>query len=78
MLGIDESTPDPAGGVILREPGSTEPTGILIDNAAYDVLKQIPAYTDEQYETALTWAMHEMNKVGVTSVKDAAAGSAWT
>ena len=75
VLGIDESTPDPAGGVILREPGSTEPTGILIDNAAYDVLKQIPAYTDEQYETALTWAMHEMNKVGVTSVKDAAADS---
>ena len=75
VLGIDESTPDPAGGVILREPGSTEPTGILIDNAAYDVLKQIPAYTDGQYETALTWAMHEMNKVGVTSVKDAAADS---
>ena len=75
VLGIDASTPDPAGGVILREPGSTEPTGILIDNAAYDVLKQIPAYTDEQYENALVWAMHEMNKVGVTSVKDAAADS---
>ncbi len=75
VLGIDASTPDPAGGVILRERGSTEPTGILIDNAAYDVLKQIPAYTDEQYENALAWAMHEMNKVGVTSVKDAAADS---
>ena len=75
VLGIDANTPDPAGGVILREPGSTEPTGILIDNAAYDVLKQIPAYTDEQYENALVWAMHEMNKVGVTSVKDAAADS---
>ena len=75
VLGIDESTPDPAGGLILREPESMEPTGILIDNAAYDVLKKIPVYTDEQYETALAWAMHEMNKVGVTSVKDAAADS---
>ena len=33
VLGIDESTPDPAGGLILREPESMEPTGILIDNA---------------------------------------------
>ena len=64
VLGIDESTPDPAGGLILREPESMEPTGILIDNAAYDVLKKIPVYTDEQYETALVWAMHEMKQGG--------------
>ena len=71
VLGIDEGTPDPQGGVILREPGSKEPTGILVDNAAYNILKDLPAYSDEQYEAALAWAMHEMNKVGVTAVKDA-------
>ena len=70
-LGIDEGTPDPRGGVILREPGTTEPTGVLVDNAAYNILDDLPAYTDEQYKTALAWSMHEMNKVGVTSVKDA-------
>ncbi len=75
VLGIDQDTPDPQGGVIVREPGGTEPTGVLIDNAAYDVLKEIPAYTDSQYETALAWAMHEMNKVGVTTIKDALADS---
>ena len=71
VLGIDEGTPDPQGGVIIREHGTTEPTGVLIDNAAYNILKDLPAYSDEQYETALAWAMHEMNKVGVTAVKEA-------
>ena len=70
-LGIDEGTPDPRGGVILREPGTMEPTGVLVDNAAYNILDDLPAYSDEQYETALAWSMHEMNKVGVTSVKEA-------
>jgi predicted amidohydrolase YtcJ len=73
VLGINADTPDPDGGVIIREPGSTEPTGILVDNAAYDVLKLIPIYSIEQYEDALEWAMLEMNKVGITSVKDALA-----
>ena len=70
-LDIDEGTPDPQGGVILREPGTMEPTGVLVDNAAYNILDDLPAYSDEQYETALAWSMHEMNKVGVTSVKEA-------
>lgn len=71
VLGINADTPDPDGGVIVREAGGTEPTGILIDNAAYDVLKKIPSYSVAQYEDALQWAMLEMNKVGITSVKDA-------
>ena len=70
-MGIDRHTPDPQGGVIVREPESGEPTGILIDNAAYNILKELPAYTDEQYQTALAWSMHEMNKVGITTIKDA-------
>jgi predicted amidohydrolase YtcJ len=73
VLGINADTPDPDGGVIVREPGSKEPTGVLIDNAAYNVLKEIPIYSVEQYETALQWAMMEMNKVGITAVKDALA-----
>ena len=70
-LGIDEGSPDPQGGVILRKPGTMEPTGVLVDNAAYNILDDLPPYSDEQYETALAWAMREMNKVGVTSVKEA-------
>ena len=71
VLGIDEGTPDPQGGVIVREPGTTEPTGVLVDNAAYNILRDLPAYSDEQYEDALAWSMHEMNRVGVTTIKEA-------
>ncbi|MBT4519067.1 MAG: amidohydrolase [Halieaceae bacterium] len=70
-LKIDKDTVNPPGGVIIREPDSSEPTGILIDNAAYNVLQKIPVYTSEQYQTALEWSMREMHKVGVTSIKDA-------
>ena len=72
-MGIDRETPDPQGGVIMRDPDSGEPTGVLVDNAAYNILKELPVYTDEQYQTALAWSMHEMNKVGVTTIKDALA-----
>ena len=75
VLGIDEGTPDPQGGAIIREPGTTKPTGILIDNAAYNILEELPVYSDEQYETALAWSMHEMNKVGITTIKDALTGA---
>ena len=70
-MGIARDTPDPQGGVIMRDPQSGAPTGILIDNAAYNILKELPTYTDEQYQTALAWSIHEMNKVGVTTIKDA-------
>ena len=73
-MGIDATTPDPQGGVIIREPGSAEPTGVLVDNAAYNILSELPAYSDEQYQQALAWSMHEMNKVGVTAIKDALSG----
>lgn len=72
VLGIDADTEAPNGGVIIREAGSKEPTGILVDNAAYDVLKKIPSLSEEEYTTALEWALREMNKVGVTAIKDAA------
>ena len=70
-MGIDADTPDPQGGVIIREPGGMEPTGILVDNAAYNIISKLPAYSEEQYKDALEWSMREMNGVGVTTIKDA-------
>ncbi len=75
VLGINGDTVDPDGGVIVREPNSREPTGVLIDKAAYNVLQRLPEYTREEYETALVWAMDRLNQVGVTTIKDAIAGS---
>lgn len=41
ISGIDASTPDPAGGLIVRQPNSNEPTGLLQEGAAR-LLKRKP------------------------------------
>jgi predicted amidohydrolase YtcJ len=38
LAGIDASTPDPAGGVIGRRPGSMEPNGLLAETARLGVM----------------------------------------
>lgn len=40
LLGIDASTPDPAGGVIQRRPGSDEPNGVLEETARMAAMNQ--------------------------------------
>jgi hypothetical protein len=70
-LGITRETPDPNGGVIVRDRDSGEPTGVLLDNAAYLAMRQLPPYSPEQYQEALYWSVAQLNKVGVTAIKDA-------
>ena len=70
-LGIDGDTPDPAGGVIVRDPVSGEATGILLDNAAYDMRRELPAYSLEQTVGALSWSIGQIAQYGVTTFKDA-------
>ena len=72
-LGIDASTPDPAGGVIVRDAATGAPTGILFDNAAYGAMKRLPLRTDAQYRAAIQWAVAVVNALGVTALKDALA-----
>jgi predicted amidohydrolase YtcJ len=71
-LGIDDDTPDPAGGSIVRDDAGVA-TGILIDDGAYNAMAQLPDYTAEQYETALEWTANRLNQYGVTGFKDAIA-----
>jgi hypothetical protein len=73
LLGIDASTPDPSGGVIVRDAATGPPTGILFDNAAYGAIKRLPRRTDAQYQEAIQWAVEKANALGVTAMKDALA-----
>ncbi len=57
------------GGRILLD-GKGEPTGIFIDNAIDRVAKVLPAYTKEESQQAISLALHEFVKVGLTSVHD--------
>jgi len=69
-LGITRETPDPSGGVIVRDE-SGEATGILLDNAAYAALQTLPAYSAAQMQEALAWSIAQLNAEGVTAIKDA-------
>ncbi len=70
MAGITDKTPDPAGGIIYRKPGTKEPTGLLRDNAMSLVDHLVPSPSDEEIAEAVRNAMLEARQVGVTSVQD--------
>ena len=70
-LNITDDTPDPNGGVIMRDLESGEATGLLYDNAAYNMQHQLPPYTREQYAQALAWSIDKMAAYGITSFKEA-------
>jgi predicted amidohydrolase YtcJ len=67
--GITAATPDPVGGIIVRD-ASGEPTGVLRENAMDLVTRVVPEYTREEQKTALLNAIHEMNINGITSMTE--------
>lgn len=71
LAGIDETgPPDPVGGKIDRRPETNEPTGILRDTAMGLVQKHIPPTSRTDQLAALTAAMREANRRGITMVHD--------
>ncbi|QUD90462.1 amidohydrolase [Phenylobacterium montanum] len=74
LAGIDRSTKDPPGGEIVRD-AKGEPTGVLKDAATDLVERVMPALTPKEMDAALTAAMAEAAKNGVTSVQNLANSS---
>jgi predicted amidohydrolase YtcJ len=60
-----------AGGVVETYPGTTESTGILIDNAADLMLDRVPLPNITQQTEALLLAQNKCFQVGLTTVSDA-------
>jgi predicted amidohydrolase YtcJ len=72
FAGINASTEDPPGGVIVRgEDG--QPTGLLKDAAEQLVARVVPAKTPAQKEAAALAATAHAASLGVTSVTDMSA-----
>jgi predicted amidohydrolase YtcJ len=65
--GIDRRTKDIRGGVIVRDPRTGEPTGILKDMAMGPVEGAVPAPTDAQRDAALRRALEWAASKGVTA-----------
>jgi predicted amidohydrolase YtcJ len=70
IAGVDSTTPDPAGGEIVRD-GDGEPTGVLKD-AAQDLVRQyIPDPTPEEMYDSFVSAFAQMAAGGITTILDA-------
>ena len=73
LAGIDADTPDPVGGVIMRDEDG-RPTGLVLDNAGDLALdKALPPSRalEEVYYQAVLAGQDELAKNGITSVADA-------
>lgn len=72
LAGITKDTPDPAGGTIVRDSITGEPTGILKDEAMSSIYSFIPDPTDDDMLNAARRALAEARKYGLTSIQDMA------
>ncbi|MFN2456145.1 MAG: amidohydrolase [Pyrinomonadaceae bacterium] len=75
LAGVTRETKDPPGGLIVRDPKTGEPTGILKDAAMSFVYKVIPEPSTEEKLSAARAATDHAARLGVTSVQDMSAGS---
>lgn len=70
LAGIDRDTPDPTGGVIVRD-ADGEPTGVLLESARELAQAHLPpAPTPEEQRRLLREQMAEHNALGITSTTD--------
>ena len=75
LAGVTRDTPDPPGGLIVRDPATGEPTGVLKDAAQSYVWKVAPASSFEEKLDAARAATAHAAAHGVTSVQDMSAGT---
>jgi hypothetical protein len=75
LAGVTRETPDPPGGLIVRDPLTGEPTGVLKDAAQSFVWKVIPEPSFEEKLEAARAATAHAAAHGVTSVQDMSAGN---
>ncbi|HMK80868.1 MAG TPA: amidohydrolase [Xanthobacteraceae bacterium] len=67
LAGITKATPNPEGGVIVRDEATGEPTGVLLENAANLVRKVLPPPPANMREL-LRLEMADLNSYGIVGV----------
>jgi hypothetical protein len=76
LAGITAGTPDPADGVVVKDPKTGEPTGILKEAAMGLMSKVLPQPTREDRLRAIRRASEEASRLGITSIHEAGTGEA--
>ncbi len=74
LAGVTRGTKDPDGGLIVRDPTTGEPTGVLKDAAMTLVYRVIPEATFEEKLAAARAATEHAASLGVTSLQDMSTG----
>ncbi|MCH7606161.1 MAG: amidohydrolase, partial [Chloroflexi bacterium] len=71
MAGIDKATPDPIEGVIERQDGTGEPTGLLLEMSGF-LRQRLGASADRgEFEQGVSLLNQKLLSYGITSVQDA-------
>ena len=69
---ITAATPTPSGGVIGREPGSTEPNGLLFETAFLPVFAKVPGPSDDEQIELLKTGQDLYLREGITTAQEGA------
>ena len=76
--GITRATANPDGGEIVRDPATGEPTGILKEDGAMNLVFQVlPERSPAELDEFLAAALGEAARLGITSVVDFGSWTDW-
>ena len=71
LAGIHRETPDPPGGVIERDPGTDEPTGVLLETRSLLRQRLGTLRTRDELDSGVRAADEMIRQYGITSIQDA-------
>jgi hypothetical protein len=71
LAGITRETPNPPNGMVVKDPKTGEPTGVLKEAAMGLMAKALPETTPADRLRAIRAAVKVANRLGVTSVHEA-------
>lgn len=75
-VGYDENTETPAGGVIVRKPGTTVPAGLIMETAFLPIFANMPKAGERERLDTLDEAQQIYARVGVTTCQEGATNAA--
>jgi predicted amidohydrolase YtcJ len=70
MANLTKDTPDPPGGLYIRDPVTGELTGLMFDNAKAPINALLPKTTYQDKINGLKAICKEYNRLGITSVTE--------
>jgi len=72
LMGYDASTPDPAGGVIVRRTGTREPAGLVMETAFLPLFVHMPKPSPEEMLERFPAAQELYTSKGITTAQEGA------